>query len=246
MLHGWGFDHRIWDNLAARLAHQYRVYQVDLPGHGRSLGWPSPWELHALAQALATRLPGPALWLGWSLGGLLAQAVARYYPAQVRALALVATTPRFVQSHDWPQALAPSVLDGFVARLEADRAGTLQRFVSLQVSGSPSARAQLRHVRQHLAEAPAPQPGALAAGLALLKHGDMRHELAQIRCPAWLCLGARDTLVPVGVLADWQRLWPHAQAPLHTLCLSDAAHMPFLSHVDAFDHSLQSFLDDYF
>jgi pimeloyl-ACP methyl ester carboxylesterase len=69
----------------------------------------------------------------------------------------------------------------------------------LAVKGSTTARQQLRVLNQWLARNPLPQPAALQAGLTLLQQTDLRAELAQIHCPALLCLGGHDALVPVGL-----------------------------------------------
>ncbi len=36
LFHGWGFDHRIWADLAPLLSACYTVYLVDLPGFGQT------------------------------------------------------------------------------------------------------------------------------------------------------------------------------------------------------------------
>jgi pimeloyl-[acyl-carrier protein] methyl ester esterase len=83
-----------------------------------------------------------------------------------------------------------------------------------------------------------PQPAALQAGLTLLQKTDLRAELAQIDCPALLCLGGHDTIVPVGVGNACQRWWPS----LRKVIIKPAAHIPFLSHPEIFLFILQGFL----
>ncbi|MDM8569389.1 alpha/beta fold hydrolase, partial [Thiotrichales bacterium HSG1] len=70
LLHGWGFNNNIWDDIAVDLAKDWRVYQVDLPGHGKSPM--CDYSLSSLTEQLAASLPNDAVWIGWSLGGLLA------------------------------------------------------------------------------------------------------------------------------------------------------------------------------
>ena len=35
LLHGWGLNLRVWDELAEALARRFRVIAIDLPGHGK-------------------------------------------------------------------------------------------------------------------------------------------------------------------------------------------------------------------
>jgi pimeloyl-[acyl-carrier protein] methyl ester esterase len=238
LLHGWGFNGDIWHDMAALLSSRWCVYQVDLPGHGRSPM--CEYRLPILTKTLATELPTNAVWIGWSLGGLLAMAVARWYPASVRALVLVSTSPRFITADDWLHAMRPEVLQQFALQLQNDSLGTLQRFLALQVKGSEAARQQLRTLNALLKQNSPPQPEALQAGLKLLQTTDLRSELSQISHPALLCLGKRDTIVPVNVGEDCQRWWPN----LSKFIIKSAAHIPFLSHPDIFRHLLQGFLDE--
>ncbi len=232
LLHGWGFNGDIWDQVATQLAEHWRVYQIDLPGHGRSPM--CQYTLPTLTETLAANLPKKAVWIGWSLGGLLAMAMARWQPESVQTLGLVSTSPRFVRADDWPHAMSSAVLKQFADQLQRDTLGTLQRFLALQVKGSETARQQLRTLKAWLKKTPLPQSPALSASLQLLQETDLRPELSQIACSAFLCLGRRDTLVPAGVGEDCQRWWPG----LRTDYIESAAHVPFLSHPDAFQESI--------
>src|SRR5258706_2370883 len=109
LLHGWGFDSGIWTDLAERLARSRRVHLVDLPGHGysrhRALG-----SLNALVDEVARTIPDDALVAGWSMGGLVAQRLARRHPGKVRGLAGMAGPPGSGAPKGWPPAKAPPPL----------------------------------------------------------------------------------------------------------------------------------------
>jgi len=234
LLHGWGFNGRIWASIAAPLAAQWQVYQVDLPGHGQSAF--SSYQLNALTAQLATQLPPQALWLGWSLGGLLAMAMAHDYPAWVRGLMLISTSPRFVTAPDWPYALAPSVLTDFRQQLQADAAKTWRRFLALQLRGL--AVTQRQSIYTQLKRGGEPQSLALHAGLTCLLETDLRLQLKAITCPSMLCLGERDPLIPVQMGAWCHAWWPEVAL----MTIQAAGHIPFLSHPEAFMHAFNHFV----
>src|SRR5581483_539797 len=100
LVHGWGLHSGVWHQFAKRLTRTARVTRVDLPGHGRSPITKS-YALDDLVEGLTRVCPRPAVWVGWSLGAIVALAAARARPAQVQALGLFGATPRFVQAHDW-------------------------------------------------------------------------------------------------------------------------------------------------
>jgi len=227
LLHGWGMHPGVWAALSAALAPGGAHYAIALPGHGGRRFAPSTGDaLEAWAADCLAQAPPRAVWLGWSLGGLVALAAARLAPARVAALVLITATPRFVQAADWPRAMAAGTLRGFYGALQADPAGTLERFLALQVRGSEAARTTLRQLRQGLAMAPAPDPAALAAGLALLAERDLRPVLPGLGVPSLWLFGARDVLVPAGVAADLAVLAPTASC--HSI--AGAGHAPLLSH----------------
>src|SRR2546430_11456934 len=49
LLHGWGLNLRVWDELAGALARRFRVIAIDLPGHGKS-----DWDTRASTPAAQT------------------------------------------------------------------------------------------------------------------------------------------------------------------------------------------------
>jgi pimeloyl-[acyl-carrier protein] methyl ester esterase len=208
LLHGWGLSGRVWGAALAPLADACRLHVVDLPGHGESRGLALA-GLDESAERLLDALPAGAVWLGWSLGGLLAIAAALNAPGRVARVVTVATNPRFLRSADWDSGLEPAVLEDFAAGLEDDYAGTLGRFVALQTRGLADARQALRSLRASLAENP-PQTGSLRAGLAMLRDTDLRSRLAELGPRLAMGFGGRDTLVPASAADAVARLAPQA------------------------------------
>ena len=95
LLHGWAMHGGIFHGFAEAMAERCRVRVVDLPGHGFSRAVGHDLDIAAIAAALAERLP-PSIWIGWSLGGLVAMQGAITHPDSVRGLGLIAASPRFV------------------------------------------------------------------------------------------------------------------------------------------------------
>ena len=107
LVHGWGSHGGVWTDMARALSADYRVIVPDLPGHGRSRDLlPAPYTPETLAEGVRSGLSGPAVWVGWSMGGLVALAAAQHYPQDLTRLVLVGATPKYVQSADWPHAMS--------------------------------------------------------------------------------------------------------------------------------------------
>jgi len=226
LVHGWGLHGGIWGELPALLAKKYRVTILDLPGHGRSRTANASLSLDAVTDSVAELCPAPAIWLGWSLGGLVALQAARRHPHKVAQLTLISATPKFVQAPDWPHAMPAEVFAGFARSLTQDYRATLLRFLSLQVGNNESVRAVLKHLRAEMFAHGEPQPVALAAGLAILEQTDLRACLAEIKVPALVVHGSHDRLAPPAAGEYLAEQLPGAR----WLRVEGAGHAPFLSH----------------
>ncbi len=234
-LHGWGMNSDIWEDIVPRLTQHHTVTLIDLPGHGRSQLSQPDYGIEVLAEQLAEVIPEAAIWVGWSLGGLIALQIAAQYPGKVKALLMVASSPRFVKVPGWPYGVEPTVFDKFAKGLAEDYRATLKRFVAIQALGSHNAKAEVRTLRERMLRHGEPHHKALQGGLRLLQQSDLRQALAECHCPIKLVLGSRDTLAPARVAHHLK--YPHLESTI----IQGAAHAPFISHPDQFLAVLKEF-----
>ena len=238
LLHGWALNSHVWDDVVPRLASEFTLECVDLPGHGESAWAPQIKDLDTLADAVAPYLGAQCHLLGWSLGGMVALRLAMRHSARIEKLVLVSTTPKFVASPDWPSAMQPAVLEHFAARLREDYPATVREFLTLQVRGDEHAHEALRILRRRVLVAGEPDSAALRIGLEILRQTDLRTDLPRIRTPVLVIAGERDALVPAAASAALATALPQARAHL----IERAAHAPFLSHRDEFCNEIRNFL----
>jgi len=236
LIHGWALHGGVFAPLVSRLSSRFQLHLVDLPGHGHSRDDDSPLALPHVVSEIAAATP-PAVWVGWSLGGLFALHAAATQP-QVRALAMIAATPRFVRGEQWPNAVDADVFTQFGEDLASDYRGTLERFLALDTIGSEHARAELRTLKQALVERGEPAPRALQEGLQLLRRTDLRRALSGLAKPSLWLAGQRDRLVPAAGMHDAASLAPHAQAQT----IAGGGHAPFLGHADLVAAQLEQFV----
>ncbi len=238
LVHGWAQHGGIWTEVARALSADCRVTVPDLPGHGRSRDFlPREFTAETLAEEVRRVLPGPAIWVGWSLGGFVALAAAQRYPQAVAKLVLVGATPKYVQSPDWPHAMSVTVLEQFSQNLEQDYAATLERFLSLQMAAGED-RGVLRRLRDEMFRHGEPTTAALHEGLRLLREEDRRAALPGIAVPALVIHGERDRITPVGAAQFLAAQLPHGQLEL----VPRAGHALFLSHPSLFLEKLKDFI----
>jgi pimeloyl-[acyl-carrier protein] methyl ester esterase len=234
LLHGWGLHSGAWQEVVPLLA-GFRVHAVDLPGHGLSAAMPAaPFD--DAVEAVADAIPRDALVCGWSLGALFAQRLARDHPEHVRALALVGATPCFVERNGWQAAMKASTFGEFESGLATDMAATLGRFVRLAALNGAGARAAIRNLAERLGERGAPNADGLSCALGWLRDTDLREDARGLEQPAVVIHGKGDTLAPIDAGRWLGTALPHARL----VELDDCAHLPFLTHRDAFVQALES------
>lgn len=233
LLHGWGLHGGVFAPLAERLADDFTLHVVDLPGHGLSRDSTVPLALGPGSQAIARQVPEGALWLGWSLGGLFALQAALTRP-DLRGLVLVASSPRFVAAPDWPRGTPASALAGFADDLRNDYAGTIGRFLALDLVDAPGNPQVLR--RQLLARG-APAPQAIRDGLDVIETTDLRPALASLPVPSLWLAGHRDRMVSPAAMHAAAALAPQARFGE----IPGAGHAPFLARPDDVADQLRGF-----
>lgn len=186
LVHGFGQTARCWGPLAATLARDHEVVRIDAPGHGGSAAVAA--DLPTTGRLIA-EVGGPAVYLGYSMGGRMALHVATGVPEVVRGLVLVGATPGIEDDreraarHAADRALAEHIrtvgVDAFVEEWLAR-----PMFAGLPPEGRFEAER-----RRNTAE-------GLATSLELAGTGaqaPLWDALAAIDCPVLVVAGADDT-----------------------------------------------------
>ncbi len=210
LLHGWGSSSACWRGALPRLRQHFNVTLVDLPGHGRSSGYVSTYE--QFTRELLEQLPTQAIYLGWSLGGMIATRIAADFPERVSALVTVASSPSFIRRDGWESAMPAATFEDFLTRFQQNPARGLKRFDLLQ---GGVARSELGN------------PETQYDLLRWLADLDNRQGIKQLSCSSVFLFGKNDGLVPVQVS---QQIAP----PENVRVFSDSGHQPFLEEPDAF------------
>ena len=219
LLPGWGLDGAVLQPLAEALGAELNVQVPTLP------------RLNSAAVAdwldeLDTRLPLDCWLAGWSLGGMLAAALAVRRGARCRGLISLASNACFVASDAWPTAMPAQTHAAFHEGCQHNGSATLKRFAMLCAQGGADVRALSRQLQGHLVTGDEP---ALLAGLRLLASLDNRAALAAFSGPQLHLLAEQDALVPAAVASELLALLPAGEVDV----LEDCGHAFVLEQADA-------------
>lgn len=230
VLHGWGMNQSVWTPLKSQLEQHCRVSWVDLPGHGKSKGIRFG-SLQQVVEQIAELIEQPLHVMGWSLGGIIAQALATTRPDLVHSLILLASTPSFVQRTNWPAGLPVELVASFVDNLEEDFAATIKRFIALQFMGVKGIKSRQQQLIAEILQDP-PSRDALYDGLQVLLTADL--SAVKQHCPQHWIFGQLDKLIPVAT-ADAVTARGLASS---VKIIPGAGHAPFISHAGSIAHHI--------
>jgi pimeloyl-ACP methyl ester carboxylesterase len=190
LIHGYPLDHSIWEPVVPLLAGSYKVITPDLRGFGASGSTSRDYGMQDYAADLAEFLDGllvdQAIVVGHSMGGYVALAFAKAYPARVRGLGLVSSQVladppdrkegRYKTAADVAEKGGGIVAEGMAPKLSADP--KLQAFAS-------------DLIRKQKPE------GVIGALKAMAEREDLTGFIKGFQMPVVLVHGDADTLIPI-------------------------------------------------
>ena len=225
-IHGWGLNSAVWQPCLAQLQTDFEVITVDLPGFATNNAVQlAQYSLVEIADAIIDAVGKPAVYIGWSLGGLVASQIAIKHPEHVQGLITVASSPQFIERDNWP-GIKASVLALFHQQLAKDTTKTISNFLKIQAMGSPHIRQDIKTIRDLVMQHEQPTRQVLDDSLSLLETSNLTEQLSGINLPFFRLYGKLDGLVPKQVIALIDELAPNSQRYV----FEQASHAPFISH----------------
>lgn len=196
LLSGWGVDQRIWQPLEAHWPTHLAAQEVEWPGYGDAPPLGTNATLEELSGAMAEPLASDAVWVGWSLGGLLATALLAYLPPP-RGLILLGAGDAFCVKDEVSAkgGVTSAELHAFQRAFQRDPTATWQHFLRWQTQGEPNPRQAHRQLRDLLGDTPPADSITLATGLQWLGSIDNRPRLVASPCPVVRLTGEHDPLI---------------------------------------------------
>lgn len=238
-LPGLGGDHRAFAVAARHFAKRFRVLSIDHRDVGRSDRATDSYTIADLADAAAGVLDalkvGPAIVVGQSMGGLIAQELALRHPNRVRALVLASS---HAGTDTWRKVLLQSWID---LRRKCEPSEFTRLVMPWLVAPAffehpNQVEGLIRFAEKN--EFPQDAEAYARQASAALDH-EARDRVGQITQPTLVLVGDRDLVNPIEKSEELARLIPGAR--LETL--AEVGHLPHIEAGLAFRKAVEAFVE---
>ncbi|NBB97719.1 MAG: 3-oxoadipate enol-lactonase [Alphaproteobacteria bacterium] len=221
----------MWEPLLPHLPDGLRILRYDRRGHGRS-GVPAPpysmGQLVRDTEALLDHLAlGPCVFLGLSIGGMVAQGLAVKRPDLIRALILSNTAARIATAEIWHDRAATARTHGLDALADA----TMARWFTPQFRATPD------FAPWRAMFCATPLDGWIGCAHAIAGT-DFYTTTATLRLPTFGIAGDRDGSTPPDLVRETTDLVPGAEFAL----IRRAGHLPHVEQPAEYAALIAEFL----
>ncbi|WP_170403885.1 3-oxoadipate enol-lactonase [Ruegeria arenilitoris] len=228
-----GTDLRLWDAMLPHLPAGLRIIRYDKRGHGLSSQPPAPYSMGALvrdAEALLDHLNvRDGVFVGLSIGGLIAQGLAVKRMDQVRALVLSNTAAKIGIPSIWQDRMDAVRQGGIEALADA----TMERWFSKKFRASPD------HLLWRNMMVRQPVDGYLGC-CAAISGTDFYTPTSGLRLPTLGIAGSEDGSTPPDLVRETIDLIPGSKFEL----IRRAGHLPCVEQPAEYAALLRDFLTD--
>ena len=224
-----GTDLRLWDGLLPLLPAGFRYVRYDKRGHGLSDlgGGATAADLADDAAALIDHLGGPVIFVGLSIGGLIAQTLAARRPDLLKAMVISNSAAKLGTAETWQ------------ARIDAIRAGGLasiadtvmERWFAPAFRNSPGVTPWRNMMIR------TPEEGYIAA-CQTLAAADQTKATSALCLPTLVIAGEEDGSTPPALVRATADLIPNAEFHI----IPGTGHLPCVENPAAYAAILAPFL----
>ena len=239
LVHGFGEDGEIWNDLADRLRNKFKLIIPDLPGSGKSPLIDTKWSMEFFAECLMAILQNESIsstiMIGHSMGGYITLAFAEKYPHLLKAFGLFHSSSyrdseekkearrksiSFIEQHGAAKFIEQSTPNLFSENFKKNQPDIVQSQVALYTNFLAPALVQYYE--------------------AMMERPDRTEILRKFNGPIIFIMGKHDTAIPL----EHSLQQCHLPNLSYTLILENSGHMGMLEEAEKSSRFIENFLTE--
>ncbi|VFP81640.1 alpha/beta fold hydrolase [Buchnera aphidicola] len=232
--HGWGIHSIVWNKIIPILKLSFTLHIIDLPGFGKSINC-SVMNFKEISNYLLKKIKKKVIWLGWSMGGLIAHYMSLNYPNYTIAMIHVTSSPFFIKKKEW-LGVSKNILKVIKKNIFTNYNKFLKQFIILHVFDKKIKNLSINNF--FLKKYPNPKKKAIEVGYRWLTEIDQRNEVLSNNIPVLKIYGELDKIVPREICYKINYIHKNS----NSIIIKGAKHAPFLSHPNIFCNILKKFI----
>ncbi|WP_420862917.1 3-oxoadipate enol-lactonase [Algirhabdus cladophorae] len=228
-----GTDMRLWDPVLPLLPDGLQIIRFDKRGHGKSSVPPAPYTMGALvsdAEAVMDHLGvKDAVFVGLSIGGMIAQGLAVKRLDLIRAVVLSNTAAKIGTKEMWQTRIDAIRQNGLASLTDT----VMERWFGTDFLASP----EMAHWRAIFEQTP--EEGYIGCSQAIAGT-DFYSSTSTLRCPVLGIAGTEDGSTPPDLMRETLNVIPGSEFHLMQRC----GHLPCVEKPQEYAARLTQFLKD--
>ena len=232
--HALGCDLHMWDGLTAILAPHFEVLRYDHRNHGKSEVMVDPFAVETLADDAATLIREhahgvPVHFVGLSMGGMTAQALAVRCPELLSSVTIANSSAHYPDRTPWRGRVDMVRAHG----VNAIATGAVARWLTPEYVHTPDGAEASKRLYEALVST---DPQGYIASCQAVASIDFRESNRHIRAPTLVIAGTRDEATPIAMSQEIASAVPNAK-----LVTIEGAHLSAVERPAEFSALLTTF-----
>ncbi|WP_075432442.1 alpha/beta fold hydrolase [Buchnera aphidicola] len=235
--HGWGLDSNIWTYILTILKPYYNIYFIDFPGFGKNIKEPLK-NFNEISQKILKKLPEKVIWIGWSMGGLMATDIGLKYPERTKGIILITSSPCFIEKKNW-LGIKIVTLKKIKKEILTNYSNFLKSFQVLHIKNKLKINIHVLNFNNIKKNFLKPTKNSIKYGLKWLIQIDQRKKICNIQVPLLQIYGSLDNMVPARIDVKLKNLYQKH----YSYVIPYSKHAPFFSHPKELCYIIMQFIN---
>ncbi|USS94099.1 alpha/beta fold hydrolase [Buchnera aphidicola] len=223
LIHGLGFNKKIWFYLKKKLKKHFNVHTINLhiPKKNKNFYL----ELQNFINNTIISIPKNSILIGWSIGGIIATLLTLKIQEKIKLLVTISSSPCFIKKKSWI-GLNLNKIKKLKNELNNNYFQTIKNFLKLQNLNKKN----IKILYKKIINSSNNNPQSINFNTKILIKLDTRNLIKKIHIPIFRIYGKFDIIVQKDVKYYVDKILKNE----NSIIINHANHAPFISHLNLF------------